>query len=90
MVNFVGFIASCSAFILFIPQAVNVWRMRKDERALRGVSILTNIVLLFNACCWGLYGFLTSAFWVAAPGLVSGPLAIIMIILISKARKQAQ
>lgn len=46
-------------------------------------------MLLVNATGWALYGVLTGAFWVGAPGIVNGPLAILSIVLVLRSRRHA-
>lgn len=71
---------------MFIPAARKVWMNRKDPHALKGVSIGMNILIVVNATLWFLYGYLTGAFWVAAPGFVNLPLAVITIFLVFRSR----
>lgn len=82
----VGFIASTIAFILFAPQARRTWQVRNIPSAVAGVSAGTQWLLLSNAVLWGVYAVLTEAFWVGAPGLVNGPLAVATLALIYRAR----
>lgn len=86
-VDLIGFLASATAFGLFVPQAMLTWRKRRDAAALSGVSVGMQAVLLGNAVLWGAYGVLTGAFWVAAPGLVNGPLALATLLLVLRARR---
>lgn|SRR5690625_4938287 len=65
LTNTIGFLASCIAFIMFIPSAVTIYKNRHDAHALRGSSIGMNLLLITNALLWGVYGFLSSAFWYA-------------------------
>lgn len=88
LTNTIGFLASCIAFIMFIPSAVTIYKNRHDAHALRGSSIGMNLLLITNALLWGVYGFLSSAFWVAAPGLVNLPLAVFSIYAIVRSRQQ--
>lgn len=82
-----GATASVISFVLFIPQALVVWRSRRDPHALIGVSLETQLLILANATIWGLYAFAEQAFWVGAPGLVNGPLAVAVIILVLRSRR---
>lgn len=82
-----GFSASVIAFVLFVPQALRVWKVRADPAALSGVSLGTQFFLLSNAVLWAFYAVETQAFWVGAPGLVNAPLAICVIILVTRARR---
>lgn len=86
----VGFAASITAFILFVPQALLVWRKREDVAALSGVSVWMQVALLANASLWGIYGVLTGAFWVAAPGIVNGPLALATLFLVARSRRMRE
>ena len=87
MEHFVGFIASTISFVMFMPQAMRTWSMRGDSHALLGVSIAQQWLIVANASLWFVYGWMTEAFWVAAPGFVNLPLAVFSIVLIFKARR---
>lgn len=82
----IGFAASVIAFVLFVPQARHTWRVRNTPTAVAGVSAGTQWLLLCNAVLWGVYAVLTGAFWVGAPGLVNGPLAVVTLALIYRGR----
>lgn len=90
MVNLIGFSASVVSFVMFIPSAKSVWDNRKDPHALQGASLGMNVMLLCNAVLWAMYGYMTSAFWVAAPGIVNAPLAILSMYFILKTRELHQ
>lgn len=87
MADFIGLLASMMSFILFLPAAKKVWENRNDPHALKGASVGMNLLIVLNALLWALYGFLTHAFWVAAPGIVNLPLALFSVYLILKGRK---
>lgn len=84
--HLVGFTASTIAFVLFLPQATKTWRLRHDPNALRGIALGTQWLVVANAVLWFLYGWLTQAFWIAAPGFVNLPLAAATIYLVKRAR----
>ncbi|WP_343957405.1 hypothetical protein [Yaniella flava] len=86
--NVAGFIASTVAFVVWLPQARSVWASRNDPHALSSISVGTQVLLLSNAVLWGVYAAQESAFWVAAPGIINAPLALLCIGLIIRARKQ--
>src|SRR4051812_6134573 len=86
-IEIVGLIASLMSFVLWWPQAALVWRCRGRGEELRGVSISSQLLLLANACLWGAYAVGTGSLWVGAPGLVNGPLAIVTIVLLKRARR---
>lgn len=83
MENLVGAVASAVSFVLWWPQARKTFLLRKDPEALAGLSRGTFFLLLVNAVAWAVYGAMTGAFWVAAPGLVNGPLALWVLVLTS-------
>lgn len=83
----VGLSASVIAFVLFLPQAMRIWAARADPRALAGVSRATQWFVLANASLWAVYAVLTGAFWIGAPGLINGPLAIAALVLLYRGRR---
>lgn len=87
MVDIIGALASILSFVLWLPQARLVWANRGDAHALASVSLGTQLMVLANAALWAVYGALTSAFWVAAPGLVNGPLSLMTIYLVLRSRE---
>lgn len=87
MLNILGLIASIISFVLFLPQAKLTYKNRNNPQKLSTLSIGTQLLIMANATIWGIYAFLTNAFWVGAPGLVNFPLAFFTIVLILKNRK---
>lgn len=77
------------SFVLWLPQARLIWKNRKNAEALQGVSRGTQLLVLVNATGWGLYAYLTEAFWVGAPGLINGPLAVYTLIILQRARSES-
>lgn len=86
----VGFAASAIAFILWLPQARKVWSLRNDHLALRGIATGTQWLVVVNALLWFAYGYLESAFWIAAPGFINLPLALMTVYIIRRARNRDQ
>ena len=84
--NVTGLTANVFSVILFVPGAVAVWRNRNDPHALRGASIAQQVFIVCNAVTWGVYAFLTGAYWAAAPGLINTPLALFTAALIYRVR----
>lgn len=87
-VEIVGFIASVVSFVLWWPQAALVWRCRGGGEQLSAVSMSSQSLLLINAALWGAYAIGTGSLWVGAPGVINGPLAILTIVLLRRARQQ--
>ena len=87
--DFIGIVASTIAFVMFVPQAVRVWKSRNEPHALVGISLSTQFLVLGNATIWGVYAFLLSEFWVGAPGIINAPLALAVIALVLRSRIKA-
>lgn len=81
-----GALAVAVSVVIFIPQAVRIWRLRRDAAALDGVSVTTYAMMVSNAIIWGAYGALLGEFWVAAPGLLNFPLAVSVLWTVARAR----
>lgn len=85
-----GMTASTIAFVMFVPQAVRVWRTRHDAHALLGLSLSTQFLILANATIWGVYALKLGEFWVGAPGIINAPLALTVIALTVRSRMRAK
>ena len=88
LTSIVGFLATTTSFIRFLPQAVQTWKQRKDANALSGLSLPTQWLTLINSLLWIMYGFLLQEIWVAMPSLLNAPMAIFVIALIISSRKK--
>lgn len=82
--DLLGLISAVISFALFLPQGKLVWVNRGNVTALKGISRGTQWMILGNAVSWGAYAVLTGAFWVGAPGLVNGPLAVMTLVLLHR------
>ena len=80
----VGLVASVVSLVLWWPQALLVWRCRRQPDRLRGVSVPSQVLLLLNAVLWGVYAVATNSLWVGAPGLVNAPLALVTIAILRR------
>lgn len=88
LVNAVGFLGNALSVLLFLPNALTVWRNRHDSHALKGVSRYMQYGILANASTWAVYAWLTGAYWAAAPGLFNAPLAIFVLTLLHRSKTQ--
>ena len=92
MINILGFFANLTSLILWIPQAIKTWNIRKDIEELNGISIGTQIFAATNSLLWGLYGFANHDLWLAFGTTVVVPLTVFTIIIkisaSSKSRKK--
>lgn len=82
----IGMGASVLAFVVFVPQAIRVWRVRNDDHALRGVSVITNMFIVNNSLVWGAYAMTIGEFWVGAAGIVNLPLAAMIVAIVLRSR----
>lgn len=89
-IHFLGFFGCLISFVMWLPQARLVWANRNHPEKLEGVSITTMLLVLMNAATWGLYATLTKAFWAGAPGIVNFPLAVFVIYLTLKSKREAR
>lgn len=87
LLNIIGFLGSFTSFVLWLPQARIVWKIRNDRVALGAVSLATQFIVVVNSILWLLYAIIADSFWVGAPGMLSAPLAIMTIVIITKARR---
>lgn len=90
MENFLGMFGATISFVLWLPQALLVWRQRENPAALAGVSLGTQVLIVVNATVWGLYAYVTGAFWSGAPGIVNLPLALLTGFFVLRAKKQME
>lgn len=60
-VQILGALAATISAVLFVPQALQAWKVRADAHALRGLSAGTYALVLANAALWGAYAVLTGA-----------------------------
>lgn len=87
MEHLVGFVASVISFVMFWPQGWRTWSQRRSPQFLIGISVGTYLLLCANAVTWGVYAFMTGAYWSGLPGLFNLPLAVLVIVLSIRARK---
>lgn len=87
LTHLIGFAASTTAFVLWLPQARRTWTLRNDPAALSGISLGTQWLVITNSMLWFAYGWLEQAFWIAAPGFINVPLASATVYLVMRARR---
>jgi uncharacterized protein with PQ loop repeat len=86
LVNMLGFAATAFSVLMWIPQARTTWQNRNDAIRLAGISETTQWFTMIGALLWGVFGVLSHSFWVAAPTLVSLPLALATIVVVRRGR----
>lgn len=74
--------------VLFIPQARLIARLRHNVQALRSVSVSTYALMVADAINWAIYAWLLREFWVAASGLVTLPLAVVVLGTVWRTRRR--
>lgn len=87
LLNLIGFVATFSAFVIFLPQAVTAWKHRDDPKALQGISLGTQALVLASALLWVVYGVYMNAIWVAVHESLAIPTSIFIIYQVLKSRR---
>jgi uncharacterized protein with PQ loop repeat len=85
LINFLGALANLTSLVLWLPQARTTWRNRSNPEALKGVNLLTQIIVAINTVLWCIVGLLTQNGWLAMGTVVILPLAVWTIILKTRA-----
>lgn len=83
----IGLMASLGSFLLWVPQGIRVWRGRRDPAALRGIALSTQVIALAGSVLWVTYAALVGSFWVGAPVVVTGPVAVMTITVLVRGRR---
>ncbi|MEX1078317.1 MAG: hypothetical protein WED09_04335 [Homoserinimonas sp.] len=89
VLNALGFAATGFSLLMWIPQARTTWLNRDDSLKLAGVSEATQWLMMVGYLLWGLFGVLSSSLWVAAPSVISIPLALGTIVVVRRGRRLA-
>lgn len=76
LVQACGLAGSGLSVAMWAPQAVRVWRLRHDTRALAGLSVHTQGLVILSGVVWALYAVLVDEVWVGVPGVVNMPIAV--------------
>ncbi|WP_182112229.1 hypothetical protein [Actinotalea sp. JY-7876] len=85
----IGMIASLTSFLLWVPQGVRVWRARRSTHLLSGIALSTQVISLAGSLLWFTYAVLIESFWIGAPLIVNGPIAVMTIVVLLRARRTA-
>lgn len=86
--DFIGALAALISITLFLPQAAHTLKHRANAQALAGISTGTQYLIIANALCWALLGYMESNVWIALPGALNAPLAILTLILIYRSHRE--
>lgn len=84
IVNIIGAIANLTSLILWLPQARTTWRNKNNPRALKGISIGTQMIVAVNTILWCVYGILIKNVWLPLGTIIILPLACWTIYLKKK------
>lgn len=87
LLDLLGFAATAFSVCMWIPQARTTWQSRNDAIRLAGISETTQWLMLIGYLLWGLFGVLSESLWVAAPSMVSIPLALVTIVVVRRGRR---
>lgn len=86
----IGMMASLTSFLLWLPQGARVWKHRRDPVQLRGIVLSTQVISLAGSVLWGAYAVLIGSFWLGAPSLVNGPIALATLVVVRRAGRVAE
>ncbi|MBX9243374.1 hypothetical protein ICW40_00960 [Actinotalea ferrariae] len=79
--------ASLTSFLLWIPQGTRVWKARRTPEELRGIALSTQVISLAGSALWLAYAVLIGSFWLGAPVVVNGPIAIMTLVVLVRGRR---
>ncbi len=85
-----GMMASLTSFLLWLPQGARVWKHRHDPSQLGGIAMSTQVISLAGNLLWGVYAMLIGSFWLGAPAVVNGPIAIGTILVLRRGAAAAR
>jgi uncharacterized protein with PQ loop repeat len=83
----IGMMASLTSFLIWLPQGVRVFRYRNDPARLQSIVLSTQVISLAGSALWGTYAVLIDSFWLGAPSLVNGPIAIATLVVCRRAHR---
>lgn len=83
----IGLMASLTSFLLWIPQGTRVWKARRTPEELRGIALSTQVISLAGSALWLAYAVLIGSFWLGAPVVVNGPIAIMTLVVLARGRR---
>ena len=70
-----GWFGAALSCVISLPQVVRTMRAKR----LDGISSATYWLVLFNAAAWTAWSLLTGEYAAGVPGLVNGPVAIVIL-----------
>jgi uncharacterized protein with PQ loop repeat len=80
----IAMLASLTSFLLWLPQGARVWKHRHDPSQLAGIAVSTQVIALAGNLLWGVYALAIDSFWLGAPAVVNGPIAIGTILVLRR------
>jgi uncharacterized protein with PQ loop repeat len=90
VIEVIGYVGSAGAAVMWLPQVVRAVRHRHDVDMLAGISALAYLTaVLFNALLLS-YGWLSHAAPVVLAGAVNLGCALVIVLLLTRARRVAR
>ena len=74
------------AFWTMLPQMRSIWKFRASPAALRGVSMLSLIIITVDYVAWSWYGLLVGAWAIWIPSVTGVVLTAITIAMLLRVR----
>lgn len=86
IVNLLAWGTFLIAFWTMLPQMRSIWKFRDSPAALRGVSMLSLIIVTVDYVAWSWYGLLVSAWAIWIPSVAGVALTAITIAMLLRVR----
>jgi uncharacterized protein with PQ loop repeat len=86
----IGMMASLTSFLLWLPQGARVWTHRHDPARMAGIALSTQVIAVAGNLVWVVYAILIGSFWLGAPAVVNGPIAIGTILVLRRGTATAR
>lgn len=86
-VTIIGFFGSVTSCMMFIPDAIRVFKLRHDVHALAGVSLYAKGFAMVNSVLWITYAVLINAFWLGLPSSINIFVNTITVFIVTQSRR---
>jgi uncharacterized protein with PQ loop repeat len=86
----IGYVAAVIDVAQFTPQLWRTIRRRREDQAMRGLSVVTYLIATTQAVLWVIYGFATNRLPIGLPNLFIAPACAYILVLALRARLRRQ
>lgn len=81
-----GYVAAVLEIVMGMPQARQSYQQRKDDKALSGVSLPGQLLMLFHTVLWVAYGILTVEIPITLAHSVAVPVYFLTVYYVTRSR----